>query len=181
MDIIAASMGGSLASVGGFCAGRSFVIDHQRLSGQGYCYSASLPPLLANAALKALDILGSAEGSNRLQRLRKNAKTLRTQLSKVRLEQVQSRLAHLPLVACLASFQCSSLLFLASNPSVRASKSVATSCPRCCTSISSRRPARIPSSKMPCYDKLLPLYGFFFSLAPSEALPLSLTLSLSHL
>ncbi|XP_023662410.2 serine palmitoyltransferase 1 [Paramormyrops kingsleyae] len=57
IDLISANMENSLASVGGFCCGRSFVIDHQRLSGQGYCFSASLPPMLAAAAIEALDIM----------------------------------------------------------------------------------------------------------------------------
>lgn len=37
--------------------GTSFVIDHQRLSGLGYCFSASQPPLLASAAITSLDIM----------------------------------------------------------------------------------------------------------------------------
>uniref|UniRef100_H3ADX7 Serine palmitoyltransferase 1 n=1 Tax=Latimeria chalumnae TaxID=7897 RepID=H3ADX7_LATCH len=57
IDLISANMENSLASVGGFCCGRSFVIDHQRLSGQGYCFSASLPPMLASAAIEALNIM----------------------------------------------------------------------------------------------------------------------------
>uniref|UniRef100_UPI00358E7F33 serine palmitoyltransferase 1 isoform X1 n=1 Tax=Myxine glutinosa TaxID=7769 RepID=UPI00358E7F33 len=54
VDFICSTMENSLATIGGFCCGRSFVIDHQRLSGQGYCFSASLPPLLTVAALEAL-------------------------------------------------------------------------------------------------------------------------------
>lgn len=50
-------MENAVASIGGFCCGRSFVIDHQRLSGQGYCFSASLPPMLAAAAIEALNIM----------------------------------------------------------------------------------------------------------------------------
>ncbi|XP_049594456.1 serine palmitoyltransferase 1 isoform X2 [Syngnathus scovelli] len=57
IDLISANMENSLASIGGFCCGRSFVIDHQRLSGQGYCFSASLPPMLAAAAIEALSIM----------------------------------------------------------------------------------------------------------------------------
>lgn len=37
--------------------GTSFIIDHQRLSGLGYCFSASQPPLLASAAICSLDIM----------------------------------------------------------------------------------------------------------------------------
>lgn len=36
-----------MASIGGFCSGEREVVDHQRLSGLGYCFSAALPPYLA--------------------------------------------------------------------------------------------------------------------------------------
>uniref|UniRef100_A0A2D4G8D1 Serine palmitoyltransferase 1 n=2 Tax=Micrurus TaxID=8634 RepID=A0A2D4G8D1_MICCO len=62
IDLISANMENSLASIGGFCCGRCFVIDHQRLSGQGYCFSASLPPLLAAAAIEALNIMQENPG-----------------------------------------------------------------------------------------------------------------------
>nr|XP_021520163.1 serine palmitoyltransferase 1 [Meriones unguiculatus] len=62
IDLISANMENALASVGGFCCGRSFVVDHQRLSGQGYCFSASLPPLLAAAAMEALNIMEENPG-----------------------------------------------------------------------------------------------------------------------
>ena len=42
-----AAAGNALASIGGFCCGDREVVDHQRLSGLGYCFSASLPPYLA--------------------------------------------------------------------------------------------------------------------------------------
>ncbi|XP_031558363.1 serine palmitoyltransferase 1-like [Actinia tenebrosa] len=57
VDLISVSMENSLATIGGFCCGTSFVVDHQRLSGAGYCFSASLPPMLATAAISALDIV----------------------------------------------------------------------------------------------------------------------------
>lgn len=50
--MIMASLETSAASSGGFCVGTDFVIEHQRLSGLGYCYSASLPPMLAAASIK---------------------------------------------------------------------------------------------------------------------------------
>nr|UVW99770.1 serine palmitoyltransferase 1 [Nephotettix cincticeps] len=54
VDLIMASLENSLGSIGGFCVGSSFIVDHQRLSGLGYCFSASLPPLLVMAAMEAL-------------------------------------------------------------------------------------------------------------------------------
>jgi len=55
VDLIMGSMEYAIPSVGGFCVGTTFVVDHQRLSGLGYCFSASLPPMLAAAAITALD------------------------------------------------------------------------------------------------------------------------------
>ena len=86
VDIISVSMGTALGSIGGFCAGRSFVIDHQLLSGQGYCYSASLPPLLANAALVTLETMASPEGTARRQRLHQNAAALVAGLRQVEVQ-----------------------------------------------------------------------------------------------
>lgn len=63
IDLISGSMEMSLGSVGGFCVGSSFVVQHQVLSGQGYCFSASLPPLLAASAIEALNIIESKQDS----------------------------------------------------------------------------------------------------------------------
>merc|ERR1711970_1493523 len=57
VDLISASLEYSLGSIGGFCCGPSYIIDHQRLSGLGYCFSASLPPMLASAAIEALSVI----------------------------------------------------------------------------------------------------------------------------
>lgn len=56
VDLICASLEGSVESVGGFCVGSHFIVEHQRLSGLGYCFSASQPPLLTQAAISALDV-----------------------------------------------------------------------------------------------------------------------------
>lgn len=73
--MICGSLEWAVGSIGGFCVGTSFVTDHQRLSGLGingffhllnfynliiflyigYCFSASAPPLLTQAAISALD------------------------------------------------------------------------------------------------------------------------------
>lgn len=57
ITLTSVSLENALSSNGGLCVGRAFVIDHQRLSGQGYCFSASLPPLLATSAEYALGLL----------------------------------------------------------------------------------------------------------------------------
>lgn len=57
IDLISASLENTFSAYGGFCCGTTFIVDHQRLSGLGYCFSASLPPLQAAVALEALSVL----------------------------------------------------------------------------------------------------------------------------
>lgn len=54
IDMIMGTLEGALGSVGGFCAGSSATVEHQRLSSSGYIFSASLPTYLCQAALIAL-------------------------------------------------------------------------------------------------------------------------------
>ncbi len=67
-------LGGNITGECRFCISRSFVIDHQCLSGLGYCYSASLPPFLAVAASQALAIMKTEP--ERFQRLAANGRKL---------------------------------------------------------------------------------------------------------
>lgn len=78
----AARAGNALGSVGGFCAGDREIVDHQRLSGLGYCFSASLPPFLATAAIGALDVLES-DAPRLLPALAFNARLLRSRLADI--------------------------------------------------------------------------------------------------
>lgn len=57
IDILIISLETSLASVGGVCVGTRDIIDHQRLSGAGYCFSASAPPFLSAAAIHTLHLM----------------------------------------------------------------------------------------------------------------------------
>ncbi|XP_009801763.1 long chain base biosynthesis protein 1-like [Nicotiana sylvestris] len=82
IDIIIAAMGHALATEGGFCTGSTRVIDHQRLSSSGYVFSASLPPYLASAAIKAFDIL--EENPDLITKLRENIKILFKGLSDIK-------------------------------------------------------------------------------------------------
>jgi len=78
VDLISAETERAIPSIGGFCAGSAYVVDHQRLAGLGYCFSASLPPYLARAASTALKIIQNEP--TRLCRLRANAKFFHKQL-----------------------------------------------------------------------------------------------------
>jgi serine palmitoyltransferase len=81
IDLITGSLETSIGSCGGFCVGTKYVVDHQRLSGQGYCFSASLPPLLAAAADHALEKLFNGEAQDRPMKLQKLARQVHERLS----------------------------------------------------------------------------------------------------
>ena len=81
VEIITASLGNTLGSVGGFCAGSKQVISHQRLNASGYCFSASLPPYLAAGAVAALRALGAAPQLR--DTLARNAAALRAGVAKL--------------------------------------------------------------------------------------------------
>lgn len=54
-EIVTFSLENTMGSIGGITVGDEEVVDHQRLSGAGYCFSASLPPFLASAAQASLE------------------------------------------------------------------------------------------------------------------------------
>jgi len=61
-EILIISMENALGSIGGVTVGNEEVVDHQRLSGAGYCFSASSPPFLADAARASLQRMKSQPG-----------------------------------------------------------------------------------------------------------------------
>lgn len=80
LDILTASMATSMASMGGFCTGEDQAVNHQRLSGSGYVFSASSPPYLSVASVAALDIIDE-EGPTRIAQLSANTSRLHTTLT----------------------------------------------------------------------------------------------------
>lgn len=56
-ELVTISLENALGSIGGVTVGNEEVVDHQRLSGAGYCFSASSPPFTASAAMQALEEL----------------------------------------------------------------------------------------------------------------------------
>ncbi|KAB7503136.1 Serine palmitoyltransferase 1 [Armadillidium nasatum] len=82
VDLIMASleMGGAVA--GGFTVGTAFVVEHQRLSGLGYCFSASLPPMLVAASSQVFSIL-EKEGGGMVVKLQEVCRTVHKAFSDV--------------------------------------------------------------------------------------------------
>ncbi|EGI57899.1 PREDICTED: serine palmitoyltransferase 1 [Acromyrmex echinatior] len=81
IDMIMGSLEWAIGTIGGFCVGASFIIDHQRLSGLGYCFSASQPPLLASAAITSLNMIEN--NLEILQSLRNNALAIHNGLKEI--------------------------------------------------------------------------------------------------
>lgn len=71
VDIWMGTLSKSLASTGGYIAGNSSLIEMIKGSVPGFVYSVGLPPVLAAAALEALDIIEAEP--DRLVKLRQNA------------------------------------------------------------------------------------------------------------
>ncbi len=81
-EITTIALENSLGSIGGVTVGNEEVVDHQRLSGAGYCFSASAPPFTASAAVASLKIL--EDRPDLVQTLQSNvAYTHKTLLQKV--------------------------------------------------------------------------------------------------
>lgn len=84
VEMLVIGMGGTLASVGGVSLGTREVVDHQRLSGPGYCFSASAPPVFSTAALVSLAVLQDPLSSQKLlSSLHKNCEAMRNELSNI--------------------------------------------------------------------------------------------------
>lgn len=75
VDMITVAMDTTLAGIGGGCVGTREVVDHQRLSGSGYCFSASAPPFLFAASVETLHQL-EERGPDLLAALRSNIQAL---------------------------------------------------------------------------------------------------------
>ncbi|KAJ8972101.1 hypothetical protein NQ314_000327 [Rhamnusium bicolor] len=58
LDMIIGTLESAIGSIGGFCAGSKMTIEHQRLSGSGYIFSASLPTYLVQACLESIKVMG---------------------------------------------------------------------------------------------------------------------------
>jgi len=79
-EIVTIGLETTLAGIGGMTVGNEEVVDHQRLSGAGYCFSASSPPFTATAAMASLSLL--MQETSLTKKLQSNLKYFHQQLSK---------------------------------------------------------------------------------------------------
>jgi serine palmitoyltransferase len=76
--MIIGSLAGPLCAGGGFCAGSSEVVEHQRISSTSYTFSAALPAVLATQASETVRMLH--DSPELIIQLKENIKAIRAQL-----------------------------------------------------------------------------------------------------
>ncbi|GLB39604.1 putative aminotransferase class I and II [Lyophyllum shimeji] len=81
VDMLVGSVAIGLCSSGGFCAGSQTVVDHQRINGPSFVFSASMPGLLAVSASEGINILRSTPSI--LTTLQENIRAARAILDRV--------------------------------------------------------------------------------------------------
>ncbi|KZP16970.1 serine palmitoyltransferase [Athelia psychrophila] len=81
VDMLCGNVSIGLASGGGFCAGSSVVVEHQRINGTSFVFSASMPPLLAVSASEGIAILRAQPSI--LATLQENVRAIHTVLAPV--------------------------------------------------------------------------------------------------
>lgn len=112
LEIVLCSLDTTLASVGGLCIGQRDIVDHQRLSGAGYCFSASSAPFLSSAGITALEML--EKRPDMLKKLRDNSEVLFAGLSKIKTLRIKAESAfpiiHLMLASPFLSSEADAVL-----------------------------------------------------------------------
>jgi 7-keto-8-aminopelargonate synthetase-like enzyme len=78
VDMLIGSLAGPLCAGGGFCAGSTDVVEHQRISAASYTFSAALPAMLATTASETVSMLQS--NPDILVQCRDNIRAMRAQL-----------------------------------------------------------------------------------------------------
>ncbi|KAF8477736.1 serine palmitoyltransferase [Russula ochroleuca] len=81
IDMLLGSVANGLNSSGGFCAGSRHVVDHQRINGTSFVFSAAVPALLAVSASEGINILRNTPSI--LSTLQENIRAIRAVLERV--------------------------------------------------------------------------------------------------
>ncbi|KAH8112777.1 serine palmitoyltransferase [Phellopilus nigrolimitatus] len=81
VDMLIGSIANTLCSAGGFCAGSHVVVEHQRINGTSFVFSAAMPALLAVSASEGINILTSTPSI--LVGLQENVRVLRSVLERL--------------------------------------------------------------------------------------------------
>ncbi len=97
-DLLIATLGKALGVNGGYVVGSRTLIDFLREKSPYYVYSNPITPAEAAAASRALELLDSKEGRNRLEQLRLLTRRLRAGLEKLGFESIPGEHPVVPLL-----------------------------------------------------------------------------------
>ena len=81
MDMLIGSVSNRLNSSGGFCTGSRIFVDHQRINGTFFVFSAAVPALLAVSASEGINILRNMPSI--LSTLQENVRAIRAVLDRI--------------------------------------------------------------------------------------------------
>ncbi|THH06253.1 hypothetical protein EW145_g4213 [Phellinidium pouzarii] len=81
VDMIVGSMANTLSSAGGFCAASHVIVQHQRINGTSFVFSAAMPSLLAASASEGITALTNTPSI--MTSLQENARVLRGVLERL--------------------------------------------------------------------------------------------------
>ncbi|KAI0708671.1 serine palmitoyltransferase [Earliella scabrosa] len=81
VDMLVGSLATGLAACGGFCAGSHIVVNHQRINGTSFVFSAAMPAALAGAASEGISLLRNTPSL--LTTLHENVRAVRAILDRV--------------------------------------------------------------------------------------------------
>ncbi|TFY83161.1 hypothetical protein EWM64_g853 [Hericium alpestre] len=81
VDMLVGSVSNTLNSAGGFCAGSKIIVDHQRINGTSFVFSAAVPALLAVSASEGINMLRDTPSI--LSTLQENIRAIRSILLRV--------------------------------------------------------------------------------------------------
>ncbi|KAI9452054.1 pyridoxal phosphate-dependent transferase [Lactarius psammicola] len=91
IDMLVGSVANGLNSSGRFCAGSGIVVDHQRINGTAFVFSAAVPALLAVSASEGINILRNTPST--LSTLQENVRAIRAVLDRVEVITIPSHAA----------------------------------------------------------------------------------------
>ena len=108
------SVANGLCSAGGFCAGSDVVVNHQRINGTSFVFSAAMPALMAVSASEGINILTNTPSI--LSTLQVNVRAVRNILDRVECITIPSHPAS-PLIHIQVRSQSPALLLPPSRSS----------------------------------------------------------------
>jgi serine palmitoyltransferase len=152
IDMLLGSIANGLNSGGGFCAGSLIVVDHQRINGTSFVFSAALPALLAVSASEGINILRNTPSI--LSTLQENIRAIRAILERVDCITIPSHPAS-PIIHLHVRTPPATHLLPLPPPSIAATASAASAAAAKPSNPASAAPRDAPVFDIPTEERLL--------------------------